>query len=117
MKGVGEVLRRCGAYFIRRSFGKDKLYWALFTEYTQTHVINGDAPVEFFIEGTRSRTGEIDRGRESVLESEEEKPNQFCNKQHHTQERVCSPSLVCSLSPLSRTLMPGSATSRYVQCP
>ena len=57
MKGVGEVLRRCGAYFIRRSFGKDKLYWALFTEYTQTHVINGDAPVEFFIEGTRSRTG------------------------------------------------------------
>ena len=59
MKGVGALLRRCGAYFIRRSFGKDKLYWALFTEYTQTHIINGDAPVEFFIEGTRSRTGEI----------------------------------------------------------
>lgn len=57
MKGVGMLLRRCGAYFIRRSFGKDKLYWALFTEYTQTHIINGDAPVEFFIEGTRSRTG------------------------------------------------------------
>ena len=57
MKGVGALLRRCGAYFIRRSFGKDKLYWALFTEYTQTHIINGDAPVEFFIEGTRSRTG------------------------------------------------------------
>jgi glycerone phosphate O-acyltransferase len=59
MKGVGALLRRCGAYFIRRSFGKDKLYWALFTEYTQTHIINGDAPVEFFIEGTRSRTGEL----------------------------------------------------------
>lgn len=62
MKGVGEVLRRCGAYFIRRSFGKDKLYWALFTEYTQTQVINGDAPIEFFIEGTRSRTGQWERG-------------------------------------------------------
>ena len=60
MKGVGSLLRRCGAYFIRRSFGKDKLYWAVFTEYTQTHIINGDAPVEFFIEGTRSRTGMYD---------------------------------------------------------
>lgn len=57
MKGVGSLLRRCGAFFIRRSFGKDKLYWALFTEYVQSHIINGDAPVEFFIEGTRSRTG------------------------------------------------------------
>ncbi|CAJ0582591.1 unnamed protein product, partial [Mesorhabditis spiculigera] len=35
----------------------DKLYWALFTEYVQTHLINSDRPVEFFVEGTRSRVG------------------------------------------------------------
>ncbi|TMS36043.1 hypothetical protein L596_003309 [Steinernema carpocapsae] len=55
-KIMGEALRRCGAFFIRRSFGKDLLYWAIFTEYVQTHLINSDRPVEFFVEGTRSRT-------------------------------------------------------------
>ncbi|VDM39168.1 unnamed protein product [Toxocara canis] len=56
-KFMGEALRRCGAFFIRREFGKDRLYWSLFTEYVQTHLINADHPVEFFIEGTRSRSG------------------------------------------------------------
>ena len=32
-------------------------YWACFSEYVSTVVSNGDMPVEFFIEGTRSRTG------------------------------------------------------------
>lgn len=36
---------------------QDKLYWAIFTEYVQTHIVNADRPVEFFIEGTRSRVG------------------------------------------------------------
>lgn len=57
MKLMGTMLRNAGAFFIRRSFGKDKLYWAVFTEYVHTHLINGDAPVEFFVEGTRSRSG------------------------------------------------------------
>lgn len=57
MKVVGELLRRCGAFFIRRSFGNDQLYWAIFTEYVQTHIANGDQPMEFFLEGTRSRSG------------------------------------------------------------
>lgn len=56
MRIVGQMLRRSGAFFIRRSFGSDKLYWAVFTEYVQTHLRNGDAPVEFFVEGTRSRS-------------------------------------------------------------
>ncbi|XP_078000815.1 dihydroxyacetone phosphate acyltransferase-like isoform X2 [Glandiceps talaboti] len=56
MKFVGTLLRNCGAFYMRRSFGSDKLYWAVFTEYVQSLVINGDAPVEFFLEGTRSRT-------------------------------------------------------------
>ncbi|XP_034756643.1 dihydroxyacetone phosphate acyltransferase [Etheostoma cragini] len=56
MKFVGEMLRMSGAFFIRRSFGGDKLYWALFSEYVKTMLRNGFAPVEFFLEGTRSRT-------------------------------------------------------------
>ncbi|XP_072217904.1 dihydroxyacetone phosphate acyltransferase [Leuresthes tenuis] len=56
MKVVGEMLRMSGAFFIRRSFGGDKLYWAVFSEYVKTLLKNGLAPVEFFLEGTRSRT-------------------------------------------------------------
>nr|XP_015200516.1 PREDICTED: dihydroxyacetone phosphate acyltransferase isoform X1 [Lepisosteus oculatus] len=56
MKFVGEMLRASGAFFIRRSFGGDKLYWAVFSEYVKTMLRNGFAPVEFFLEGTRSRT-------------------------------------------------------------
>ncbi|CAK6970199.1 dihydroxyacetone phosphate acyltransferase isoform X2 [Scomber scombrus] len=56
MKFVGEMLRMSGAFFIRRSFGGDKLYWAVFSEYVKTMLKNGYAPVEFFLEGTRSRT-------------------------------------------------------------
>lgn len=56
MKFVGWLLRQCGAFYIRRSFGSDHLYWAIFTEYVQTQLRNGDNPLEFFVEGTRSRT-------------------------------------------------------------
>ncbi|XP_039980944.1 dihydroxyacetone phosphate acyltransferase [Xiphias gladius] len=56
MKFIGEMLRMSGAFFIRRSFGGDKLYWAVFSEYVKTMLKNGFAPVEFFLEGTRSRT-------------------------------------------------------------
>ncbi|KAM7395057.1 hypothetical protein PAMA_006689 [Pampus argenteus] len=56
MKFVGEMLRMSGAFFIRRSFGGDKLYWAVFSEYVKIIIKNGFAPVEFFLEGTRSRT-------------------------------------------------------------
>ncbi|XP_029281768.1 dihydroxyacetone phosphate acyltransferase [Cottoperca gobio] len=56
MKFIGEMLRMSGAFFIRRSFGGDKLYWTLFSEYVKTMLKNGYAPVEFFLEGTRSRT-------------------------------------------------------------
>merc|ERR1712226_46277 len=57
MKFVGELLRRCGAFFIRRSFKTDKLYWTIFYEYVQAHLHSAKFPIEFFIEGTRSRTG------------------------------------------------------------
>jgi glycerone phosphate O-acyltransferase len=48
---VSELLRKSGAFFIRRSFGSDKLYWAIFHEYVQQHITNQDRPVEFFLEG------------------------------------------------------------------
>ncbi|ESO96500.1 hypothetical protein LOTGIDRAFT_159917 [Lottia gigantea] len=56
MKFFGWLLRNCGAFYIRRSFGDDQLYWAVFTEYVQTQIANGDNPVSFYVEGTRSRT-------------------------------------------------------------
>lgn len=33
---MGEMLRMSGAFFIRRSFGGDKLYWSVFSEYVRT---------------------------------------------------------------------------------
>ncbi|XP_066472693.1 dihydroxyacetone phosphate acyltransferase isoform X2 [Tiliqua scincoides] len=56
MKIVGELLRKSGAFFMRRSFGGNKLYWAVFAEYVKTMLKTGHAPVEFYLEGTRSRT-------------------------------------------------------------
>ena len=35
---VGEVLRRSGAFSIRRDIGSDKLYWAVLSEYVKTIV-------------------------------------------------------------------------------
>ncbi|XP_058023045.1 dihydroxyacetone phosphate acyltransferase isoform X3 [Ahaetulla prasina] len=56
MKIVGELLRKSGAFFMRRTFGGNKLYWAVFAEYVKCILKNGYAPVEFYLEGTRSRT-------------------------------------------------------------
>lgn len=41
---------------MRRSFKGDQLYTALFTEYVQ-RLISDWSPIEFFIEGKRSRSG------------------------------------------------------------
>lgn len=38
MSLVGEILRRSGAFFIRRAIGSDKLYWAVLSEYVRTVV-------------------------------------------------------------------------------
>ncbi|KAL6734644.1 hypothetical protein Aduo_005161 [Ancylostoma duodenale] len=54
---MSEVLRRSGAFFIRRSIGEDRLYWAILSEYVETHIVHSDRPVEFFVEATRSRVG------------------------------------------------------------
>ena len=55
---VGSIARRCGAFFLRRSFRSHKLYAAVFYEYLSMIQTQGVA-VEYFIEGTRSRTGRL----------------------------------------------------------
>lgn len=36
MKMIGELLRMSGAFFMRRTFGGNRLYWAVFSEYVKT---------------------------------------------------------------------------------
>ncbi|MGH8442015.1 MAG: glycerol-3-phosphate 1-O-acyltransferase PlsB [Nevskiaceae bacterium] len=56
--GIGALLRRCGAFFMRRKFGGDALYTAVFRAYVDS-LIQRDYPIEFFPEGGRSRTGRL----------------------------------------------------------
>ena len=53
---VGALLRRGGAFFLRRSFKGEPLYATVFDEYLNLMLARG-FPVEYFIEGGRSRTG------------------------------------------------------------
>ena len=56
MSVVSSFLRRSGGFFLRRTFGSDQLYKVVFSLYVQVLLSSGDAPMEFFVEGTRSRT-------------------------------------------------------------
>ena len=53
---IGPLLRRAGAFFMRRSFQGDGLYREVFDEYLHQVFTRGFS-VEYFIEGGRSRTG------------------------------------------------------------
>src|SRR5262249_10339652 len=55
---VGSILRRGGAFFIRRTFHGNALYTAVFRSYFRTILARG-FPIKYFIEGTRSRTGRL----------------------------------------------------------
>jgi len=55
---VGPLMRRCGAFFLRRSFRSQKLYATVFHEYLGMIQTQG-VSVEYFVEGTRSRTGRL----------------------------------------------------------
>ena len=63
---LGPIFRRAGAFFLRRSFDGDPLYTAVFRSYVQ-HLIKDGVSQEFFIEGTRSRTGKTLRPRLGML--------------------------------------------------
>lgn len=53
---LATLMRGSGALFMRRSFRDDPLYAALLKEYVR-HLVRARRPLEFFIEGARSRTG------------------------------------------------------------
>lgn len=63
---VGPILRRGGAFFLRRSFKGNALYSVVFNEYLAQLVDRG-VPLEYFIEGGRSRTGRLLAPRAGML--------------------------------------------------
>lgn len=62
------LIKSSGAFFFRPlKFSKSQLYQAIFNEYVQRLLINGNN-LEFFIEGTRSRTGKVQTPRSEILD-------------------------------------------------
>ena len=55
---AGSLIRRCGAFVIKRSFKNERIFPVVFTRYVQILIRDG-FPIEFFIEGGRSRTGKL----------------------------------------------------------
>ncbi|NHB56669.1 glycerol-3-phosphate 1-O-acyltransferase PlsB [Acinetobacter sp. 194] len=58
MPFVGQILRGGGAFFIRRTFRGNALYTTVFKEYLYS-ILARNTPLEYFIEGGRSRTGRL----------------------------------------------------------
>ena len=55
---MGHIFKKSGAFFIRRTFKGAKLYTEVFERYVKALLEEGH-PLEFFIEGGRSRSGKI----------------------------------------------------------
>ena len=55
---AGPIFRKCGAFFLRRSFVGNKLYSSIFREYLEL-LFNKGYSVKYFPEGGRSRTGRL----------------------------------------------------------
>ncbi|HSA58169.1 MAG TPA: 1-acyl-sn-glycerol-3-phosphate acyltransferase [bacterium] len=65
---LGSLFRKSGAFFIRRSYEGNKLYAAAVQAYIE-ELIREKSCLEFFIEGTRSRTGKLIPPRMGILSS------------------------------------------------
>ena len=63
---LGPIFRRSGAFFLRRSFKGDPLYPKIFNAYLVKLLEEGFF-LEFFIEGTRSRTGKLNPPKYGML--------------------------------------------------
>ncbi len=55
---IGTVFRRAGGFFIKRDFRGSLLYPQLFRHYLN-YLIRSRSSIEFYIEGTRTRTGKL----------------------------------------------------------
>jgi len=63
---LGHLFRRCGAFFLRRSFKGNRVYALCFSWYVRKLIKEGHT-IEFFIEGGRSRTGKVLPPRFGIL--------------------------------------------------
>ncbi len=63
---IGRFLRMGGAFFLRRTFKGDALYAVVFAKYLGIMMARGH-PLEYFIEGGRSRTGRMLAPRTGML--------------------------------------------------
>lgn len=63
---AGAIFRRCGAFFLRRSFKDSPLYKQVFNAYFAMLFKQG-YPIEFFTEGGRSRTGRLQPPKTGLL--------------------------------------------------
>jgi glycerol-3-phosphate O-acyltransferase len=63
---IGRFLRKGGAFFIRRSFRGNVLYTAVLLKYLGAIMARGH-PIEYFIEGGRSRTGRLLQPKTGML--------------------------------------------------
>jgi len=63
---IGRFLRKGGAFFLRRSFKGDALYPVVFAKYLGFMMARGH-PLEYFVEGGRSRTGRLLSPRTGML--------------------------------------------------
>jgi glycerol-3-phosphate O-acyltransferase len=63
---VGRLLRKGGAFFIRRTFAGNALYTVVFMKYLAAIMARGHS-IEYFIEGGRSRTGRLLQPRTGML--------------------------------------------------
>jgi glycerol-3-phosphate O-acyltransferase len=66
MPFLGRFIRKGGAFFLRRSFKGDALYPVVFAKYLGFMMARGH-PLEYFIEGGRSRTGRLLSPRTGML--------------------------------------------------
>jgi glycerol-3-phosphate O-acyltransferase len=66
MPVVGGILRRGGAFFMRRSFKGNTLYTMVFMKYLGLMMARGHS-IEYFIEGGRSRTGRLLQPKTGML--------------------------------------------------
>lgn len=63
---IGPIWRRAGVFFIRRSFTNNPIYKLVLQSYI-TYLVEQHLPIEWYIEGGRSRTGKLRPPRYGLL--------------------------------------------------